>query len=207
MILLAILASTSVIDAERAFAKLAQDKGQWTAFRATAAAEDAALEPVIFVPQPVNAQTWLKDRKDPPKSVEWWPTAAWVACNGFMGVTTGGALWPDGSHGYFTTVWTIDDPDRPQWRWIVDHGDALSVPRPRPVEPVIRKASCAPVHGYPQDPKLTVVLAPRNGYGASEKDLSYNYRVGADGGREVWVSLWNGSAFEVVLHDIVAARK
>ena len=48
--------SPTAIDAERAFAADAQQRGQWTAFRAT-----ATEEAVMFVPQPVNAQAFLKD--------------------------------------------------------------------------------------------------------------------------------------------------
>ncbi|HMO67083.1 MAG TPA: hypothetical protein PKE25_00180, partial [Novosphingobium sp.] len=44
---------SAVIAAEIAFARMAQEKGQWTAFR-THAAKDG----VMFVPQMVLAQDW-----------------------------------------------------------------------------------------------------------------------------------------------------
>ncbi|MGN6692381.1 MAG: hypothetical protein ACTHJU_15705, partial [Sphingopyxis sp.] len=56
------------IAAEIAFARLAQDKGQWTAFR-----ETAAPDAVMFVPQRVRAQDWLKSKKDPAEAVKWQP--------------------------------------------------------------------------------------------------------------------------------------
>ena len=93
-------ASPTVIDAERAFAQMAQDKGQWTAFRAT-----AAPDAVMFVPQPVKAQAWLKDKKDPPKAIRWQPTHAWVSCDDKTAVDTGNWQRPDGTVGFFTTIW------------------------------------------------------------------------------------------------------
>lgn len=202
------LASTvpSVIDAERAFAKLAQDKGQWTAFRATAAPTNAIPEALMFVPQLVGAQAWLRDKKDPTRSVRWWPTKAFLSCNGYMAVTTGGAVWPDGRHGYFTTVWTINDPDRPEWRWTLDHGGDLDAPRVETPMPEVRRASCAPV----TKPISTIAFsitdpAPGGGGGGSEKDLWYSYSTSREGSREFVLWLWNGTDFDVVIHDIVPA--
>ena len=56
----------SAIDAEYAFARDAQRIGQWTAFR-----KYADRDAVMFTPQAVWVQTFLKDRKDPPKTVRW----------------------------------------------------------------------------------------------------------------------------------------
>ena len=53
---------SAVIAAELAFARLAQEKGQWTAFAAT-----AANDAVMFEPQMVLAQAWLKGRANPPE--------------------------------------------------------------------------------------------------------------------------------------------
>ena len=75
---------SAVVAAEIAFNRLAQEKGQWTAFR-----ETAAKDAVMFVPQMANAQAWLKGRKDPPASVKWQPEKVLMSCNGSIGVTTG----------------------------------------------------------------------------------------------------------------------
>ena len=91
---------SAIIAAEIAFNRLAQEKGQWTAFR-----ETAAKDAVMFVPEVVLAQEWLKGRTDPPKSVTWQPHKAFMSCDGRTGVTTGAWQRPDGSVGYFTTVW------------------------------------------------------------------------------------------------------
>ncbi len=124
------------VQAEREFALLAQTTGQWTAFRATAAA-DATM----FVPQPVNAQTWLAGRADPPRSVAWQPHAVFVSCDGRMAATTGAAQWPGGGHGMFTTIWQ-KQPDG-NWKWIADHGAPVSAARAaRPAVAEVR-ARCA----------------------------------------------------------------
>ena len=75
--LLLAAAAPTAIDAERAFAADAQKLGQWSAFRKYAT--DDAL---MFVPQPTNAQSFLKDRKDPPVAVFWWPGRSYVSCDG-----------------------------------------------------------------------------------------------------------------------------
>ena len=67
------LAAPSAIDAERAFARDAQKIGQWASFRKYA--DETA---VMFTPQAVWAHEFLKDRKEPPKAVEWWPDRSLV---------------------------------------------------------------------------------------------------------------------------------
>src|SRR3546814_9974454 len=87
---------SAFIAAELAFARLAQDKGQWTAFRETAAADA-----VMFMPQRVLARDWLKGRADPAQAVTWQPHAVTISCDGNAGATTG--AWQRGpAFGYFT---------------------------------------------------------------------------------------------------------
>ena len=114
---------SAVAAAEIAFNQLAKEKGQWTAFRETAA-DDA----VMFVPQKVLAKDWLKGRVDPPAPVSWQPQKIWVSCDGRTGASTGAWQRPNGTVGYFTTIWRLDDKGR--WKWVLDHGDLLAQPRP-----------------------------------------------------------------------------
>jgi hypothetical protein len=107
---------SAVIAAELAFARLAQEKGQWSAFRQTAAAEA-----VMFVPQRVRAQDWLKGRTDPATAVKWQPSAVWSSCDGSYAVTQG--QWRSAnSSGGFVTVWQRQgDPRRPTgYKWVLD---------------------------------------------------------------------------------------
>ena len=98
---------SSVIAAEIAFNRLAQEEGQWTAFRETAA-DDA----VMFVPDQVLAKDWLKKQADPPASVSWSPSIVYVSCDGRLAASTGNWKRPDGSVGYFTTLWRRDKKGR-----------------------------------------------------------------------------------------------
>ena len=91
---------SAVIAAELAFARLAQEKGQWTAFL-----ETSTEEAVMFVPQPVNARQWLRGRANPPQAVRWQPHQVWSSCDGTLAVTKGAWQRPDGTVGYFTTIW------------------------------------------------------------------------------------------------------
>lgn len=100
---------SAVIAAELGFARMAQDKGQWTAFRETAA-KDAEM----FVPQRASAQTWLRGRADPPQSVRWSPQAVWSSCDGAYAVTTGPWTGPNSS-GTFATVWQRQKDGRHKW--------------------------------------------------------------------------------------------
>ena len=61
-IIAAIAAGTpTAVEAERAFSRDAQIKGQWTASRSY-----AGRDAVMFIPQAIWARDFLKDRKDPP---------------------------------------------------------------------------------------------------------------------------------------------
>lgn len=182
---------SSVIAAEIAFNRLAQQKGQWTAFRAT-----AAPDAVMFVPQRVLAQDWLKKQADPPASVTWSPSVVHVSCDGNLAASTGNWTRPDGSVGYFTTLWRRDRKGR--WQWILDHGDRLSEARPAPEFLTGRVATCkgAP---RPDGPPAKGVAPP------PDDSLVWTAEVGPDNSRRVRVQMWTGTAYETVIDDQVKA--
>lgn len=130
---------SAAIAAEIAFAQLAQQKGQWTAFKATAA-EDA----VMFGPALVLAQAWLKNRPDPAIAVAWQPHRVWSSCDGSTMVTTGAWQRPDGQGGsktgWFTTVWQRQD--KGGYKWVFDHGDESKEPIAAPEMIAARVADC-----------------------------------------------------------------
>lgn len=199
-LLLAGAAPVTAADAERAFAADAKAIGQWSAFRKWAA-DDA----VIFVPQPTNAQAFLKPLKDPPKAVHWWPTASFVSCDGKMAVNTGGAAWPDGHASYFSTVWKQAGGT---WRWALDHGDNLETPRPRVPEPAVRRAACSGTPASPPGGALASSVADGTGGSGRSPDqtLFYAWRSDANG-RSLRAWLWNGTGWDDVLNDRVGAAK
>ena len=192
----------SALDAESAFAADAQTFGQWTAFR-----KWAARDATMFVPQPVNAQEWLKDRKDPAKAIDWWPTASYVACDGSLAVNTGGWKRPDGAVGYFSTVWQRQKDGG--WKWIVDSGDALAQPRPRIDRIAVERASCALVQSFLPNhthagPGGVVPLPEGRGY-ANDMSLTWHWSVEADGTRSLIVNLAGHTS--PVIDDKIAAPK
>lgn len=194
---------SAVIAAEIAFNRLAQEKGQWTAFR-----ETAAKDAVMFVPQPSSAQAWLKGKADPAVSVKWQPHKAFMSCDGKTGVTTGAAQWPDGRNGYFTTVWQwFEKGSRGdgEWKWVVDHGDFIAKPRAAPDMIETRVASCK--GRAPAALNAPAVGAQMKMGFSRDQSLSYTWMVQPSGARTLNVQLWNGGASDVVILDRVAASQ
>ena len=187
---------SAVIAAELAFARAAQEKGQWTAFR-----EYATKDAVMFVPEPVNAQDWLKQQTDPPRAVAWQPHQVWSSCDGSLAVTKGAWQRPDGSVGYFTTVWQRQD-DR-SYKWVMDQGDTLAEPLAAPEMIGAQVADCT---SKPVPP--IVVAAPeeslRDGTSA-DGTLTWLVGVRPDGSRRVSVSYWNGESWQRAFSERVAS--
>lgn len=104
---------SAVIAAEMAFARAAQEKGQWTAFR-----QYATRDAIMFVPGQVNAQDWLRRQSDPAQAVTWQPYQVLSSCDGSFVVSTGGATYPGGARSNFMTVWQKQDDG--EYRWVLD---------------------------------------------------------------------------------------
>lgn len=192
---------SSVIAAEIAFNRLVQDKGQWTAFRETAA-DDA----VMFVPQKVLAKDWLKKQADPPKSVSWSPSIVYVSCDGNLAASTGNWKRPDGSVGYFTTLWRRDKKGR--WQWILDHGDTLASPREAPEFLSGKVATCK--RGARPDAPPPPPPGGKPGKGdmpppPRDESLIWTADVAADNSRRVTVRMWTGETYETIIDDKVKA--
>jgi hypothetical protein len=192
---------SAVIAAEIAFNRLAQEKGQWTAFR-----ETAAKDAIMFSPQPITAQEFLKGKADPAQAVKWQPHKAFMSCDGKTGVTTGAAQWPNGRAGYFTTVWHLlqrSPQDSGEWKWVVDHGNFIDPPRPAPEMIETRVANCK---GAPPASVQAPLEGAKMKMGLSrDQSLNYTWIVQPDGARTLEVKLWNGQAHDSVLLDKVAA--
>jgi hypothetical protein len=191
-LLLALAAAPPAVEAERAFAAMAQTQGQWTAFRAYATADA-----VMFVPEQVNAQQWLKDRADPSVPVMWWPGEVFTSCDGSAAVTTGPWLRSGGKlAGYFTTVW-LKQPDG-GWKWVLDHGDVLAKPRSAGAEPAVHRPTCRSLPGGTG----TTPTGGKSGDGS----IAWSWQVRPDKSRTVTVSQWNGRGYREVLKNEIAAE-
>jgi len=200
--LLIAASAPTAVDAEYAFARDAQQIGQWTAFR-----KWADKDAVMFTPQAVWARDFLKDRKDPPKAISWRPADSFVSCDGRTAVNTGPWFKVDGSPaGYFTTVW---QRDRDNWRWAYDGGGPLTGPPPAVQRPRIHHAACgtraqgAPIPPPPPlTPKQALKTPVDNGRGESaDRTLGWHWRVDKKGGRSFRVYLWNGYRYAQVLYN------
>jgi len=186
------------VDAERTFAADAKTIGQWTAFRKWST-DDA----MMFVPQPTNAHDFLKDRKDPPKAIDWWPTASYISCDGKLAVNTGGWQRPDGKVGYFSTVWQRQADGG--WKWVLDGGDDLKTARPHPAVPPVQRASCRgepPTRG--DDPIETIGTA-RSLVLSDDRTMAWGWFVLEDGSRRFFVGMWDGTRIKTVINDEIAA--
>ncbi|HXG80363.1 MAG TPA: hypothetical protein VNJ05_01025 [Sphingomicrobium sp.] len=200
LILAAEPAAMTAIDSERAFAADAQKLGQWTAFR-----KWSTPEALMFTPQAGKAHDFLKDLKDPPTAVFWWPGRSYVSCDGKTAVNTGPWVRQWGkSVGYFTTVWQ-KQPDG-GWKWVLDHGDALATPRAEGGDIKAVQAAC-PKLPVPPVPQREVDPAFKVG-GGSSKDgtLNWSWTVHPDGSRGFWASIWDGREHKVVIDDRVKAE-
>ena len=186
---------SAFIAAEIGFARLAQEKGQWTAFR-----ETAHPDAVMFVPQRVKARDWLKAQKDPAEAVKWQPHAVYVSCDGNSGATTG--AWQKGpENGFFTTVWARDEKGR--INWILDHGDTLAAPREAPDFIASKQAVCGsrpavPIEAGAEGDDMAVGLS-------GDQTLSWTSTVHPDRSRRVTVRLWDGKTMKTVIDNAVAA--
>lgn len=200
-------AAPTAVDAERAFARDAQRIGMWTSFR-----KWADSDAVMFTPQAVWARDFLKDRKDPPRSLRWWPARSFVSCDGRTSVNTGPAVTAEGKpFSTFTTVWLRKGPT---WRWVYDQGGPLAVAPRRPPRPQVVRASCrAKAPGAPviPPPPLTAKQArttPEDaGRGESaDRTLGWDWKVEKNGEHRFRVFLWNGARYAQVLYNRVPAK-
>jgi ketosteroid isomerase-like protein len=154
-------AALPLLDADRAFAHDAQERGLAPAFLEVLG--DGA---VVFRPGPVSARTWFEQHPDQAEVVEWWPDTAEIAGCGDFGWTAG--TWelreadeddhpgPTLARGRYVTVWRLERGG--VWRVVLDHGAALPEPASgeRPV--TLRElATGAPV--APRGPTATFAAA------------------------------------------------
>jgi hypothetical protein len=180
--------------------RLAQEKDAYAALLATAA-ENA----VTFVPEPIEARPWLKTQA-PLKNTRWKPHRVFMSCDGKTGVTTGEIKWGD-VDGYYTTVWQFFQKadGTGDWRWLLSHGDRVEMRREAPEFLQTTTASCkggagAPLNAPPEGATMKMGLS-------RDQSLNYTWIVQKDKSRTLEVGLWNGSDFDMVLLDKVAAPK
>lgn len=179
---------SAIVKAELSFARLALEKGQWSAFR-----ETAADEAIMFTPDLVNAQQWLKGRADPAQAVDWQPHKIYMSCDGSTGVSTGAWQSAKGASGHFITIWQQQDfgTRRPgkdvEWKWVFDDGQPLEKPLAEPDYIETEVAACKrDIAANPPASELTA--AGKTGVSA-DGSLVWKAAFAADGSRIVFVDL------------------
>lgn len=205
-ILLSVMGAVAptAIDAERAFSRDAQVKGQWTASRAY-----ADPDAVMFTPQAIWARDFLKGRKDPLSAMRWSPNATYVSCDGRMAVNTGPWQSANGrQRGFFTTVW---EKEKGRWHWISDGRHALKRPLAARKSPLVRQGSC---QGRAPGPPLMSPPSTKRGPGgvtpddfgrghSADRTLGWDWRVGPNGTRQFRAFLWTGRGYTVALNQTI----
>ena len=145
----------SLIEAERAFARLSVEQGVRTAF-ITFFADDGT----DFHPHPVKAKEWYSRHPaptaPPPVTLNWAPITGGISAAGDLGFSTGPFTLTDHSpqqnpprHGLFFSVWKRQ-PDR-SWKVVVDLGIAtpqavapLDAPYTPALHPKVKAAKADP---------------------------------------------------------------
>jgi ketosteroid isomerase-like protein len=122
----------SMVDTERAFARMSEEAGVRPSFMAFIADDG-----ILFRPTAVKGKQWMIDHPLPASDkrplLRWWPTFADIASAGDMGYTTGPWEFKENiqdekpvAFGNFLTVWR-KQPDG-SWRFAIDLG--ISNPQP-----------------------------------------------------------------------------
>lgn len=114
---------SAIVAAELAFARLAREKGQWTAFR-----ETADKDAVLFAPGAVNAQGWLRKRTDPAEPLSWQPHRIFISCDGSYAAATGPQrkAGDTGKGGSFTTIWR--QQKNGSYKWVLNLSSDTAAP-------------------------------------------------------------------------------
>ena len=194
---------SAVIAAEIGFSQLAQAKGQWTAFR-----ETAARGAELFVPERVSAEVWLKGRADPTVPVRWQPHAVWSSCDGSHAVTRGAWERP-GSAGRYVTVWQRQKDGQYKWQLDMSLADERAPPMPEMVAARVADCGKSPEQRASLAAIAAAVPASAGAYDASSKpigslgiadDATLGWESRAEmGDRRFKLLLWNGKEFETVI--------
>ena len=177
-----------VIATERAFARMAREKGTWTAFRHYATKDALWPTPVL-----ANVHQSLKGTPDPAQPVLWGPDAAWSSCDGSFAVTTGEAAFPDGRKSRFLTMWQRQNDG--EYRWVLDQGFDSAGGAIDPETIPAQVAEC------PKGPRPDRRVRRGEAWGsgaANDGTLSWQTTIAADCSRTVVVRMAGASGMEDV---------
>ncbi len=123
----------SMVETERAFSRLSEEKGTREAF-----AEFIAADGILFRPIPVVGKKWMQEHPLPASTtrsvLSWQPIFAFLSSSGDLGYTTGPWQFKQdikdakpAGFGNFMTVWKKQTDG--SWRFVIDLG--ISNPEPQ----------------------------------------------------------------------------
>jgi ketosteroid isomerase-like protein len=169
----------ALVEAERAFARDAAEKGTRAAFLAHLGAGS-----VVFEPAPVDARATWEAREARPGLLSWEPEHAEIAASGEMGWTTGpwefrpgGAADEPAAFGEYATVWRKSANGA--WKWAADIGIGHGPHEGPPAEPALAPVRPGPL---PASTPADVLAAERQFVDAARSGIGRAYREhGADG--------------------------
>jgi len=183
---------SAVIAAELAFARMARERGTWTAFREYSTAD--ALWPS---PSLTNVRRDLAGTADPAEPIVWGPDAVWASCDGSFAVSTGPATYPGGRRGRFATVWQRQRSG--EYRWVLDQGFDLEADYAAPEMIAARVAECPPDRARPnRRPEVRRGEAWGSGR-SNDGTLEWSTAVAADCSRTLTVRVVQSGAPTEVL--------
>ena len=180
---------SEVITTELAFARMAREKGTWTAFR-----EYSTNDALMASPGFVNAHQALKGEADPAEPIVWGPDHVWSSCDGSFAVSTGGAQYPSGRKARFVSVWQRQKNG--DYRWVLDQGvpDDEAVVSPETIGAEVADCPAGP------PPRKLDIRSGEDWSSAVSNDgtLAWETQIASDCSRTVVVRMRRGEAMTEV---------
>ncbi len=185
-----------IIATELAFARAAQEKGQWAAFR-----EYSTGDAMMFVPEPVNAHEWLRRQAEPAEAVRWQPQRVWSSCDGSYAVTEGAAQYPGGQTGRFFTVWQrMRDGS---YRWVLDRSSEGTDTQAPPEMIASQLPDCSA--SAPGRPGAAALAYPASGQ-SNDRSLAWSTTQGSDRNYVSQIFIYSEGEYRPVLDEAVWRR-
>lgn len=190
---------SDVIATELAFARVAREKGTWTAFR-----EYATKDAQWPGPQWESVQSALKGAPDPAKAIVWEPDQVWASCDGSFALSSGPATHPTGKRTRFATIWQRQTGG--EYRWVLDQGFDLEEDYAAPEMISARVADCLSARNFRAGRPDRARRAAAWSEGQSDDGtLTWRTELRADCGRTLVVSAMQDGSLREVFRRVAAA--
>ena len=188
-----VVANPSAVIAEAlAFARMAREKGTWTAFREYSTEDALWPSPAL-----ANVRQALAGEPDPAEAIVWGPDAVWVSCDGSFALSTGPATYPTGRRSRFATIWQRQrDGD---YRWVLDQGFDLEAGHAAPEMIAAQVADCPA--GFDQWNRRRPPVRRGEAWGSGRSNdgtLEWTTAIAADCGRTLTVRISRGGSMTEV---------